>query len=300
MFRAEYEVTRSLVAVGVGNAARPCCGSRAVPWWVQGEALVCYRRPVARSRGRRGPPRRPPKVQAALCATCLVDQFFPEVGEAVVTVLRRLDVDVTFPEEQTCCGQIAFNGGYRKEAADVARHFMDVFENERHVVVPSGSCASMIKVYYRELFRDDPDDLERALALGEKTHELTDFIVNVLAVTDVGSLARGLVTYHDSCHLLRELGISAEPRSLIGGVSGVELQEMPNADACCGFGGLFSVKFPEISIAILDEKLDAIRASGADTVVANDCGCLMHMRGAIERRGMSVRAIHIAELLAGE
>ena len=236
----------------------------------------------------------------ALCAACLVDQFFPEVGEAVTTVLRRLDVDVTFPEEQTCCGQIAFNGGYRTEAAAVARHFMDVFESERHVVVPSGSCAAMIKVYYQELFRDDPDDLERAQALAEKTHELTDFIVNVLEVTDVGSPSRGLVTYHDSCHLLRELGISAEPRRLIEGVPGVELQEMPNSEVCCGFGGLFSVKFARISTAILDDKLEAIRASGADTVVANDCGCLMHMRGAIERRGMAVRAVHIAELLAGE
>ena len=268
--------------------------------WVQGFALVCYCRPVVRPRGRRGPPRRPPKLRAALCATCLVDQFFPEVGEATTTVLRRLDVDVRFPEEQTCCGQIAFNGGYREEAADLARHFMDVFENERHVVVPSGSCASMIKVYYPELFRDEPDDLERAQALGEKTRELTDFIVNVLEVTDVGSSYRGLVTYHDACHLLRELGISQEPRQLIAGVPGVELQEMPSSTTCCGFGGLFSVKFPHISTAILDEKLEAIRASGAGTVVANDCGCLMHMRGAMERRGMGVRALHIAELLAGE
>ena len=236
----------------------------------------------------------------ALCATCLVDQFFPEVGEATTSLLRRLDVDVTFPEEQTCCGQIAFNGGYRKEAADVARHFMDVFEREPHVVVPSGSCASMIKVYYRDLFRDDADDLERAQALAEKTYELTDFIVNVLEVTDVGSPSQGLVTYHDSCHLLRELGISVEPRQLIQGVPGVELQEMPSSDVCCGFGGLFAVKFPHLSTAILDEKLEAIRASGADTVVANDCGCLMHMRGAIERRGMAVRAVHIAQLLAGE
>ena len=230
----------------------------------------------------------------------MVDQFFPEVGEATTILLRRLGVDVTFPEEQTCCGQIAFNGGYRDEAADVARHFMDVFEAESHVVVPSGSCAGMVKVYYQELFRDDPHELERARALGEKTHELTDFIVNVLEVTDVGSPSRGTVTYHDACHLLRELGISREPRALIEAVAGVELQEMPNSDVCCGFGGLFAVKFPHLSTAILEDKLEAIRASGADTVVANDCGCLMHMRGAIERRGMQVRAVHIAELLAGE
>ncbi len=232
--------------------------------------------------------------------TCLVDQFYPEVGVAAVKVLRRLGVDVTFPEDQTCCGQIAFNGGFRSHAADVAKHFLDVFENEEQVVVPSGSCASMIKVYYPELFEDDPETLERAQAVGEKTRELSDYIVNVVGTADVGAASEGLVTYHDACHLLRELRISEAPRSLIGSVRGVELQEMENSDACCGFGGLFSVKFPEISTAILDEKLKSIAESGAGAVVANDCGCLMHIRGAMERRGMNVRAVHIAELLAEE
>ena len=214
-------------------------------------------------------------------------------------MLRRLGVDVTFPEDQTCCGQIAFNGGFRTEAADVARHFLDVFENEEQIVIPSGSCASMVKVYYQELFENDPDALERAKTVGEKTRELSDYIVNVVGTADVGAASEGLATYHDACHLLRELRISTEPRRLIEGVAGVEMQEMRNSDACCGFGGLFSVKFPHISTAILEEKLRNIAGSGADTVVANDCGCLMHIRGAIERRGMSVRALHIAELLAG-
>ena len=156
----------------------------------------------------------------------------------------------------------------------------------------------MIKVFYPVLFRDDPPTYERALALSEKTHELTDFIVNVLGVRDVGASYRGLVTYHDACHLLRELGISTEPRELIENVAGVELQEMDGSDACCGFGGLFSIKFPHISTAILDEKLANIEGSGADTVVANDCGCLMHMRGAMRRRHSRVRPMHIAELLA--
>ena len=213
-------------------------------------------------------------------------------------MLRRLGVDVSFPEDQTCCGQIAFNGGFRSHAADVAKHFLDVFENEEQVIVPSGSCASMIKVYYRELFENDQETLERAQAVGEKTRELSDYIVNVVGTPDVGSEAAGVVTYHDACHLLRELRISKPPRDLINGVQGVELQEMENSEACCGFGGLFSVKFPEISTAILDEKLKTIAESGADTVVANDCGCLMHIRGAMERRGMNVRAMHIAELLA--
>ena len=255
--------------------------------------------PVARRRGRgRFPRQQAPKFKAALCATCLVDQFYPEVGVAAVKVLRRLGVEVSFPEEQTCCGQVAFNGGFRSDAADVARHFLDVFEGEEQVVVPSGSCASMIKVYYSELFEHEPETLERAQAVGAKTRELSDYIVNVVGVSDVGASSGGLVTYHDACHLLRELRIAKEPRALIEGVDGVELQEMEDSDACCGFGGLFSVKFPEISMAILEEKLKSIEGSGASTVVANDCGCLMHIRGAMERRGMRVEAKHIAELLA--
>ena len=214
-------------------------------------------------------------------------------------------MDVSFPEEQTCCGQIAFNGGFRSHAAEVARRFLDVFESEEQVVVPSGSCASMIKVYYPELFEDDPETQERARAVGEKTREFSDYLVNVVGAAEAGSAAgsaphQGLVTYHDACHLLRELRISDAPRALIGSIPGVELQEMADADACCGFGGLFSVKFPEISTAILDEKLKNIEESGASAVVANDCGCLMHIRGAMERRGMKARAMHLAELLAGD
>ena len=264
------------------------------------------RRYSGRSGARRRGPRTPkPKFRAAFCATCLVDQFYPEVGVAAVKTLRRAGVDVSFPEEQTCCGQIAFNGGFRSHAAEAARRFLDVFESEEQIVVPSGSCASMIKVYYLELFEDDPDALERARAVGEKTREFSDYLVNVVGAADIGSAdgsasAQGLVTYHDACHLLRELRISDAPRALIGSVPGVELQEMADADACCGFGGLFSVKFPEISTAILDEKLRNIAESGASAVVANDCGCLMHIRGAMERRGIKARAMHLAELLAGD
>ena len=254
---------------------------------------------MARRRGRgSGQRRKPPRIRVALCATCLVDQFYPEVGEATVRVLRHLGVDVAFPEAQTCCGQIGFNGGFRNEAADIARHFVETFESYDHIVAPSGSCTSMIKNYYRELFDDDPDMLERAIAVGEKTHELTDFIVNVLGVTEVGGVSHGLVTYHDACHLLRELGISEEPRTLIQNTRGIEFHELPKSDGCCGFGGLFSVKFPEISTAILNEKLGNIAETGASTLIANDCGCLMHMRGALHRQGSNVRPKHIAELLA--
>ncbi len=238
-------------------------------------------------------------MRASLCATCLVDQFFPEVGEATVQVLEAQGVEVDVPAAQTCCGQVAFNGGFRTEAAEVARHFLDVFGDAERIVVPSGSCAAMVKVYYQELFADDPDTLDRAKAVGEKTHELTDYLVNVLGVSETGSSGEGLVTYHDSCHTLRELRLKSEPRTLIEGVQGVELQEMEASDTCCGFGGLFSVKFPAISEAIMEQKLAHIAESGAGTVVATDCGCLMHLRGAMARRGLSIKAQHIAQLLAG-
>ncbi len=251
---------------------------------------------------RRGPSRfsnkKNARLKAALCATCLVDQFYPEVGEAVVKVLQSQGVEISFPEDQTCCGQIAFNGGFRSDAAEVASHFMDLFEKEENIVVPSGSCTSMIKVYYQELFKDDPDQLERAKAIAEKTYEFSDFLVNVVGQSDVGAISYGLVTYHDACHLLRELGISKEPRELIENVEGIEIQEMKESDSCCGFGGLFSIKFPHISSAILEEKIKNIVESGAQTLVANDCGCLMQIRGAIERKNVKVRAMHIAELLA--
>ncbi|MEK9659601.1 MAG: (Fe-S)-binding protein [Chloroflexota bacterium] len=238
-------------------------------------------------------------MRASLCATCLVDQFYPEVGEATVQVLEAQGVEVDVPAGQTCCGQVAFNGGFRAEAAEVARHFLDVFGDAERIVVPSGSCAAMIKVYYQELFADDSDTLDRAKAVGEKTYELTDYLVNMLGVTETGSSAEGLVTYHDSCHTLRELHLKSEPRTLIEGVQGAELQEMEASDTCCGFGGLFSVKFPAISEAIMEQKLAHIAESGAGTVVATDCGCLMHLRGAMARRGLKVKALHIAQLLAG-
>lgn len=246
--------------------------------------------------GQRPAPQR--RIKAALCVTCLVDQFYPQVGEATVRVLRRQGVDVAFPESQTCCGQVAFNGGFRTEAAALARRFLDVFAGDDYVVVPSGSCASMIKVFYPDLFADDPAMLERANKLADRTHEFSSFLVNVLGVTDVGASYRGTVTYHDACHLLRELRIGQEPRTLIDAVDGLELREMPHSDACCGFGGLFSVKFPDISAAILDDKLRNVQASGATVLVANDCGCLMHLAGAMARRGIRVRAVHLAELLA--
>lgn len=239
-------------------------------------------------------------IKASLFITCTIDQFYPQVGEAVVKVLRRLGVDVSFPEAQTCCGQPFFNGGHRQEATNLARRFLDVFDGNDYVVVPSGSCGSMVRSFYSELFADDADALARAEDLASRTYEFSEFIVNVLEVTDVGGSFAGKVTYHDACHLLRELHVEDQPRSLIQAVKGVELVEMEASQACCGFGGLFSVKFPHISTAILDSKLQSIEASGADVVVANDSGCLMQMGGAMSRRNMKAKPMHLAELLAQE
>ena len=241
-----------------------------------------------------------PKVKASLFVTCLIDQFYPQVGEAVVKVLHRLGVEVSFPSDQTCCGQPAFNAGHWREAAPVGRRFLELFQGDEYVVVPSGSCASMVKAFYPELFRDDPETLALAQSVGERTYEFSEFLVKVLGVTDVGASFFGRVAYHEACHLLRELGVSDEPRQLLRDVRGAELVELEGADACCGFGGLFSVKYPQISAAILDKKLRAVDHTGADVLVANDAGCLMHMAGAMSRQGMTARPMHLAELLAQE
>ena len=238
-------------------------------------------------------------MRVSLFVTCLVDQFFPEVGEAMVTLLRRLGVEVSFPAGQTCCGQMAFNHGFRRLARKVARHFISAFEGDGPIVTPSGSCAAMVKVFYPELFRDEPRWLDRAENLSSRVYELSQFLVGVLGVEDLGAADPVRVTYHDSCHLLRELGIREEPRRLIRAVKGVEWVEMERSEACCGFGGTFSIKLPHISEAILQEKVGNIQASGADIVVANDAGCLMHIAGALSRQRIPVRTLHIAELLAG-
>jgi L-lactate dehydrogenase complex protein LldE len=231
--------------------------------------------------------------------TCLGDLFFPDAGLAMVTVLRRLGVALDFPEAQTCCGMPLFNSGYRTEAAAVAARTIDVFAGAEHVVVPSGSCAWMVKAEYPGLFPADPARRAAAERLAARTWELSQFLVEKLGVTDVGSAHRGRVTYHDSCHLLRGLGESASPRALLRAVSGVELVELPGADECCGFGGSFSVRLPEVSTAILDKKLANVERTGADCVVACDAGCLLQMGGGLSRRGARARAVHLAEVLAG-
>ena len=239
-----------------------------------------------------------PKPRVALFITCLGDQFFPQVGECAVRVLRRLGVEVTFNPAQTCCGQPAFNTGYREEARAVASRVLDLFDDADYVVAPSGSCTSMMRVFYPELFAGDPKQLAKVENLRGRLFEFSQFLVNVLKVEDVGARFPHRVAYHDSCHLLRELGVEAEPRKLLRAVRDVELVELQDNQVCCGFGGTFSVKFPEVSVAMGADKTRAAAAAGAEYLVANDSGCLMHLAGLIHRQGLPLQTLHLAELLA--
>ncbi len=236
--------------------------------------------------------------RVALFITCLGDQFFPEVGECVVRILRRLGVEVTFNPAQTCCGQPAFNTGYRDEARQVAARVLDLFDDAEYVVAPSGSCTSMVRVFYPELFAEDPVRLAKARRLGERFYEFSEFLVKVLKVEDLGARFPYRVAYHDSCHLLRELGIESEPRKLLSKVRGLELVELADYRLCCGFGGTFSVKFPEVSVAMGEDKVRLADQAGAEVLVANDSGCLMHLAGVIHHQGLSLRTMHLAEVLA--
>ena len=235
----------------------------------------------------------------SLFITCLVDQLWPSVGASAVDVLRRAGCEVVFDERQTCCGQPAFNTGYRNEARRLARRFIEIFEEgEADVIVsPSGSCTAMAH-HFHELFADDESWRRRAEAVARRTHEFGSFLVNVLGVEDVGASFRGRVTWHDACHGLRDLGVREEPRRLLRRVRGAEFVELPNADSCCGFGGTFSVKYPEISVAILDHKIEAIERAGVRAVVSGDASCLMQIGGRLSRQNSSVRTMHLAELLA--
>ena len=244
------------------------------------------------------------KPKVSLLVTCLVDQLFPEVGVSVVNLLRRLGIEVDFPPEQTCCGQPLFNAGFRSDAKGLAARTIETFRNRHdgdsthYVVAPSGSCASLLRVVYPELFEDDPELHAAAVELAGRIYELSEFIVDVLGVSDVGAKAPGsCIAYHPSCHLLRELGVRDAPTSLISKVDGASEARLRQPETCCGFGGTFSVKNSEISTAMLNDKLDDIASSGADTVVACDMSCLMHIGGGLSRRGMDVKAVHIAQLL---
>jgi L-lactate dehydrogenase complex protein LldE len=230
--------------------------------------------------------------------TCIVDSLLPEVGLAAAAVLERLGYSIDFPEEQTCCGQPAFNAGYREESKKVACRCLRAFRDAEYVVVPSGSCASMIVNHYEEMFRNDPEFLEETRQLKPRIWEFSRFLLEVARVADVGARYEGVVTFHDSCHGLREMKIKEEPRILLSQVEGLTLQEMDAAEECCGFGGTFSVKFPEISGAMLRTKINSIMRTGAGTVIGIDAGCLLHIRGGLSRAGLPVKTMHLAQILA--
>ena len=205
-------------------------------------------------------------MRVTLFVQCLVDSLYPEVGEAMVALFNRLGLSVRVPVDQTCCGQPAFNAGYRKVARAAAKRFIKIFEDAEAVVCPSGSCVSMVKHHYPELFESDVTWFDRAVSIGQRTFELSQYLVDGLGIDDVGASYDGKVTYHDSCHLLRGLGVAEQPRRLIRNIQRAELVEMKDADKCCGFGGTFAVKYPDISVAMVDEKISNIIASGANTV----------------------------------
>lgn len=230
---------------------------------------------------------------------CLVDSMYPEVGQSMVRLFENLNIPVDIPLDQTCCGQPAFNSGYRREAAIAAKRFIAIFENAQVIVCPSGSCVDMVKNQYPGLFKDGSAWQKRALGISRKIFELSEYIVDILGIEDTGSSFQGRVTYHASCHLLRNLGVEDQPRKLIAKIPGVQLIEMVHADKCCGFGGTFSVKFPDISTAILAEKIDHIIDAKVDAVVGCDISCLMNIQGMLTRKNSPIKTLHIAQLLAG-
>lgn len=237
-------------------------------------------------------------VTAQLFVTCIVDSLYPETGEAVVRVLNRAGARVEFPLKQTCCGQPAFNAGMREQARQIAKYTIQVLEETSgEIVVPSGSCTAMMRHGYLELFDGDPEWYRRAKALEKRTFEFTEFLVDVLGVTDLGASLEERVAYHPSCHLLRDLGVSRQPLAVLKAVKGCEVVALPQAEECCGFGGVFSVEHAEISSAMLDRKMRNIEDCGAKVVASCDAGCIANINGGLHRLGKPQRAVHVAEIL---
>ncbi len=237
--------------------------------------------------------------RVGLFVTCLVDLFRPSVGFAAVKLLEDAGCRVEVPRLQTCCGQPAYNSGDRADTKAIAAQVIDAFRGFDYVVAPSGSCAAMIKLHYPALFTGEPDLLAQADALAERTYELVSFLRDVRGVESVAARYDGRVTYHDACSGLRELGVKAQPRDLLSTVAGLSLTEMEECEVCCGFGGTFCVKYPDISNVMVGDKTARIMATGADTLLAGDLGCLMNMAGKLSRQGHTIRVRHVAEVLAG-
>lgn len=236
-------------------------------------------------------------MRVALFIPCFVDQLTPEVGLDMVRVLRRLSYDVDFPDDQTCCGQPGFNSGYWADARPLAERFLSVFSSAEVVVCPSGSCTTMVRNFYPQLLADSPMR-EKAIEVGRKVFEFTEFLTRVAKVTDVGASFPFRVTYHDACHALRELRLKQEPRELLRHVRGLELVEMPYSEECCGFGGTFATKFTMISGAMGETKIGNAQASGAEYITSTDPSCLLHIDGMLRRKNSPVRTIYLGSILA--
>ncbi len=240
-----------------------------------------------------------PRPRVALFVTCLVDLYRPSVGFAALRLLEQAGCQVEVPPTQTCCGQPAFNAGDRATARDLARAVVDAFQGFDYVVAPSGSCAGMIAHHFPGLFEEDPAYRAKAEALAGRTHELVSFLVDVMGMERVAASYGDRVTYHDSCSGLREMGVKSQPRRLLGSVQGLTLAEMADPEICCGFGGTFCVKYPDISTRMVTDKCRDIAATGAGTLLAGDMGCLLNMAGRLQREGSPVKVRHVAEVLAG-
>ncbi|KEZ54444.1 (Fe-S)-binding protein [Metabacillus indicus] len=235
-------------------------------------------------------------MKVSLFITCLADVFYSNVGKNTVELLEKQGCEVEFPAAQTCCGQPAYNSGYHKETREVAKHMISVFEASDYVVGPSGSCVAMLHEY-EELFKEDPLWRDRARQLSKKSYELTQFLIEVLKIEDVKASLPAIATYHKSCHMTRLLGVKDAPDKLLQHVDGLEVTPLPNSQDCCGFGGTFSVKMVPISEQMVDEKVTHIQETGADVLIGADCGCLMNIGGRINRKGIPIKVMHIAEVL---
>ena len=236
-------------------------------------------------------------MRVTLFIPCFVDLIYPKVAISMVSILERLGHEIDFPEELTCCGQPPFNSGYWDEARSVAAPVLKRLSTADAVVIASGSCGAMLKVFYPELFAGRPEE-SAARALSGKCYEFSDFLVSKLGVTDLGASFPFRVTFHDGCHGLRELGQKKPARELMKHVRGLELVEMKEGETCCGFGGTFATKFPMISTAMGEVKCDSAAETGADYIVSNDSSCLMHIKGLLDRQGRPIKTIHLAEVLA--
>lgn len=237
-------------------------------------------------------------MKASLFITCIADSMFANVGISAVKVLEKLGVESDFPKRQTCCGQPAYNSGHHEAAKRSAKHMIEVFKNSEYIIFLAGSCAGMVRETYIDLLKDEPDWQQKAIDLASRTYEFSEFLVKVLKVSDIGAELKTKATYHQSCHMTRQLKVIQEPLLLLSHVKGLEMIDLPLKEDCCGFGGTFSVKMPEISLAIVQEKTEHIEETDAEILIGSDMACLMNIKGRLSRNGQEIRAMHVAEVLA--